>query len=202
LYQKDKNEDIAQKIVQIYSYKREYVKLIDFLEENKIDDELLLQLYVTGKNYDKASKLAYKLYEENSDISYLGQSAIYEYEYKSEKHQLSKKALKNVIKKLTTVVTQGKDALYMNYLGYILIDHNIDVKKGMRYIREVLKKQPNSGYYLDSLAWGYYKLGECHKARKIMLKVMDLEGGNVPEVLLHMKKINECIKKEKGHNKK
>ena len=107
-----------------------------------------------------------------------------------------------MISKLDKVITQNRDAVYMNYLGYILIDHDIDLKKGMKYIREALKKKPNSGYYLDSLAWGYYKLGQCHKARKIMLKVMDLEGGNAPEILLHVKKINAWIKKEKRHNKK
>ncbi|QOP45326.1 tetratricopeptide repeat protein [Sulfurimonas paralvinellae] len=197
LYAKNKSETIAQKIIQIYSYKREYVKLIDFLEENHIDDELLLQLYVSGKNYAKASKLAFKLYKENSDIAYLGQSAIYKYE--SYKGKVPKKALYNVIANLENVVKKDKDTLYMNYLGYILIDHNVNVKKGMKYIREVLKKQPNSAYYLDSLAWGYYKLGRCQKAKKIMLRVMKLEGGDVPEVREHLAKINKCIKK---HNKR
>lgn len=200
IYAKNKSEDIAQKIIQIYSYKREYVKLIDFLEENKLDDELLLQLYVTGKDYKRASKLAFKLYKENSDVAYLGQSAIYKYE--SYHGKVPKKVLYNVIANLENVVKKNKDTLYMNYLGYILIDHDVNVKKGMRYIREVLKKQPNSAYYLDSLAWGYYKLGRCQKAKKIMLRVVKLEGGDVPEVKEHLKKINRCIQKHKRVKKK
>jgi len=199
LYAKNKNEDVAEKIIQIYSYKREYVKLIDFLEANRIDDELLLQLYVSGKNYANASKLAFKLYKDNSDVAYLGQSAIYKYE--SYKGKVPKKALYNVIANLENVVKKDKDTLYMNYLGYILIDHDVNVKKGMHYIREVLKKQPNSAYYLDSLAWGYYKLGHCKKAKKIMLKVMKLEGGDVAEVRAHLKKINRCIQKHKKKKK-
>jgi len=199
LYAKNKNEDVAEKIIQIYSYKREYVKLIDFLEANHIDDELLLQLYVSGKNYANASKLAFKLYKENSDVAYLGQSAIYKYE--SYKGKVPKKALYNVIANLENVVKKNKDTLYMNYLGYILIDYDVNVKKGMQYIREVLKKQPNSAYYLDSLAWGYYKLGQCKKAKKIMLKVMKLEGGDAAEVRAHFKKINRCIQKHKKKKK-
>jgi predicted Zn-dependent protease len=199
LYAKNKNEDVAEKIIQIYSYKREYVKLIDFLEANRIDDELLLQLYVSGKNYANASKLAFKLYKEDSDVAYLGQSAIYKYE--SYKGKVPKKALYNVIANLENVVKKDKDTLYMNYLGYILIDHDVNVKKGMHYIREVLKKQPNSAYYLDSLAWGYYKLGHCKKAKKIMLKVMKLEGGDAAEVRAHLKKINRCIQKHKKKKK-
>jgi predicted Zn-dependent protease len=200
LYAKEKSEDIAQKIIQIYSYKREYVKLMDFLEENHIDDELLLQLYVSGKNWKKASKLAFKLYKENSDYAYLGQSAIYKYE--SYRGKVPKKVLYNVIANLENVVKHNKETLYMNYLGYILIDHDINVKKGMRYIREVLKKQPNSAYYLDSLAWGYYKLGKCYRAKKIMLKVIKLEGGDEPEVREHLNKINKCIKKQQRARKK
>ncbi|SFV68025.1 FIG00545237: hypothetical protein [hydrothermal vent metagenome] len=195
LYAKNKNEDIAQKIIQIYSYKREYVKLIDFLEENNIDDELLLQLYVTGKNYAKASKLAFKLYKESSDVAYLGQSAVYKYE--SYQPKVPKKVLDNVIASLEKVVKKNKDPLYMNYLGYILIDHDINVKRGMQYIKEVLKKQPNSAYYLDSLAWGYYKMSACHKAKKLMMRVVKLEGGDVPEVREHLHKIDECVQKYK-----
>ncbi len=200
LYAKNKSEDVAQKIIQIYSYKREYVKLIDFLEANHIDDELLLQLYVSGKNYAHASKLAFKLYKESSDVAYLGQSAIYKYE--SYHGKVPKKALYNVIANLENVVKKNKDTLYMNYLGYILIDHDVNVRKGMKYIREVLKKQPNSAYYLDSLAWGYYKLGYCKKAKKIITKVMKLEGGDAPEVQAHFKKIERCSTKHKRVKKK
>lgn len=200
LYAKNKNEDIAQKIIQIYAYKREYVKLMDFLEENPIDNGLLLQLYVSGKNYAKASKLAFKLYKESGDYAYLGQSAIYKYE--SYRGDVPKKVLYNVVANLENVVKQNRDTLYMNYLGYILIDHNMNIRKGMGYIREVLKKQPNSAYYLDSLAWGYYKLGQCKKAKKIMNKVIELEGGDVAEVREHVQKINNCIKKQRGMKKK
>ena len=195
LYEKSKSEEIAQKIIQIYSYKREYVKLIDFLEENHIDKKLLLQLYASGKDYAKASKLADQLYKENSDVAYLGQSAIYDYE--SYQPNVPKKVLDDVIAKLEKVIKKKKDTLYMNYLGYILIDHNIDVKKGMHYIREALKKEPNSAYYLDSLAWGYYRLSQCSQAKKIMRRVVKLEGGDDVEVREHLHKINQCIENKK-----
>ncbi len=200
LYAKEKSEDIATKIIQIYSYKREYVKLIDFLEENHVDDKLLLQLYVTGKDYKQASKLAFKLYKKNSDVAYLGQSAIYKYEAQNGK--VPKKVLYNVIANLRNVVKTNKETLYMNYLGYILIDHNVNIKEGMRYIREVLKKQPNSAYYLDSLAWGYYKLGQCYTAQRIMRKVVKLEGGRAPEVLEHVKRIDRCVQKHRKVKRK
>jgi len=193
LYNVEKNEKIAKKIIQIYEYKRDYIQLTSFLEESGVNDDVLLQLYITGKNYEKAYKLADKLYAKSADINYLGQSAIYEYENSGKK--VSEATLKNVIKKLENVAVQTQEALYYNYLGYILIDHDVDVKKGMEYVRKVLKENPKSAYYLDSLAWGYYKLGQCKEAKKIMDKVVTLEGGDNEEVIEHVNAIDKCLKK-------
>ena len=195
LYEVNSNEEIRKKIIQIYSYKQDYKNLQIFLEKTGSDDAILLQLYSSKKEYKKAYPLADKLYAETSDINYLGQSAIFEYE--SEKGEKSKKLLDKVVNRLERVVDAKPDPLYLNYLGYILIDHDIDVKKGMGYITEVIKKQPNSSYYLDSLAWGYYKLSECKKAKELILKVEKLEGGDDPEVSLHAQEIEKCLNNKK-----
>lgn len=199
-YALQKDSEVAKKIIQIYGYKRDYVKLMNFLEENHEDDQLLLQLYLSAKDFKNAYVLADRLYKEEGALEYLGQSAIYEYE--ANKKDLNKKVLESVVDKLQQVVAQNSDTLYKNYLGYILIDHELDIKQGMRYVRDVLKVKPNSGYYLDSLAWGYYKLGQCKKAHKLMLKVKTLEGGDDPEVELHMKQINKCLKIQNLKRKK
>jgi len=196
LYSLEKNEEIAKKIIQIYNYKRDYLRLTDFLEESKSDDEMLLQLYSSARNYTKAYPLADKLYKKTSNITYLGQSAIYEYE--SAKDKNSQVLLKSVVNKLEKVTQKDKSPIYLNYLGYLLIDHSLDVKKGMIYIEDVLKLEPNSAYYLDSLAWGYYKLGECNKAKTIIDRVLKLEGGDNIEVIEHSKAINKCTKTKKG----
>lgn len=199
LYETKKDIQVAEKIVQIYGYKKEYMKMIDFLEKSKTDDETLLQLYTMTKNYNKAFPLADKLYKKSGDITFLGQSAIYEYEshYKND----DKTVLNSIVQKLEKVVKEDKNPLYKNYLGYVLIDHEIDVKKGIIYIQDVLKLEPDSAYYLDSLAWGYYKLNECNRAKTIMDRVVTLEGGDDPEVINHVEKIKECIKNYKGKNK-
>ena len=203
LYEKQKSDAVAKKIIQIYSYKREYVQLMSFLEKNPVDNNLLLELYVAGRNYLKASQLALKLYNESGDVHYLGESAIYKYEALTQNNKkISKKELMDIITKMQRVVESNKETLYMNYLGYILIDHDIDVKKGIKYIQEVLKKEPDSGYYLDSLAWGYYKLHKCQKADEIMQKVVKLKGGQEAEVQEHMKKIKQCILQMRKDRKK
>jgi len=192
LYALQKSEDVAKKIIQIYTYKRDYIRLIDFLEESKSDDKLLLQLYISSKNYTKAYVVAQRVYDETADIEFLAQSAIYEYEASSKKSD--KELLNRVLRKLEDVVSMDDSPIYLNYLGYLLIDHDIDVPQGIRYIEKVLQTEPDSAYYLDSLAWGYYKLGNCLKAQKMIHKVMRLEGGDNAEVLEHAKRIEECVK--------
>jgi len=196
LYELNKKPEVSSKIIQIYSYKRDYIHLTEFLEDSGSDDEVLLQLYSSAKNYEKAYPLADKLYEETSDINYLGQSAIFEYENAKDKSE--KSLLTSVVTKLEKVTKQDNQAIYFNYLGYILIDHDLDIKRGMTYIDLVLKEQPNSAFYLDSKAWGYYKLGKCKKAKELMDRVVNLDGGDDEEVLFHVKEIETCIKINKG----
>jgi len=197
LYKINSSEKIAKNIIQIYTYKKEYSNLVLFLEDSKVDDELLLELYVATKFYKKAYLLADKLYASSSNVVFVGQSAIYE--YMNAKNKSDKKVLSSVIEKLEKASSLDNGTIYLNYLGYILIDHDVDVKQGIKYIKEVLEVEPNSSYYLDSLAWGYYKLGEYEKAKSIMNKVVTLEGGDDEEVLLHIKKIDASLKNKKGN---
>jgi predicted Zn-dependent protease len=192
-YKVDKRYEVAQKIIQIYNYKKEYIKLIDFLKENDVENELLLRLYLQIKNYKKAYVLAKAIYEETEDIDYLAKSAIYEYESLT---KVDKKSIRGVIEKFKKVIKNNPSPLYLNYYGYLLIDHDIDIKKGIGYIKKALLIKPNAPYYLDSLAWGYYKLHRCKKAKKIMNKIITLDGGDNQEILSHIKKIDKCINKK------
>lgn len=200
LYETFKSEDAARNIMQIYAYKKEYAKLELFLEENQKDDYLLLQSYIKTKKYKKAAALSYKLYEQTLDIHYLAQHAIYRYEALKNKNDI--KVVKEVVATFKEVIEKEKNATYYNYLGYLMIDHAIDIKIGMTYVRYALKEEPKSAYYLDSLAWGYYKLGNCKRAKAILDEVRKLEGGNDTEVLKHIQKVNECVNKTKKGKKK
>ena len=53
-------------------------------------------------------------------------------------------------------------------------------------------------FYLDSLAWGYYKLDECKKTDEIMQQTLhNEEFVNSPEGKEHINAIKECLKKGK-----
>lgn len=63
----------------------------------------------------------------------------------------------------------AQDAFFYNFLGYSLIDYDLDIKRGMDFVRKALALDSGSVLYLDSLAWGYYKLGNCLEAKKSFL---------------------------------
>lgn len=195
LYDIDPDDEYAHAIVKIYNYKKEYLKLMLFLEKSGADDPMLLQLYINNRTYDKAAVLAKKLYDEQGDVAYLGQYAIFTYE--SSKDKKDPKMLENVVQTLETVLQQSRESLYLNYLGYLLIDHDIDVRRGMSYIKEALKEEPDSPFYLDSLAWGYYKLGNCSGALKLMKKVEKELGTKDEEVKSHIDAIKKCLQRKK-----
>ncbi|MFT5659857.1 MAG: putative Zn-dependent protease [Sulfurimonas sp.] len=189
-YKLDSNPDVAKKIVQLYGYTKKYNQLILFLQSSGSDDKTLLQLYLTTKNYTKAFPLAMSLYKETGEVKYLGESVIYEYEMQKDKN--NKDFLIKISQKFEDLIDKDSNSSYLNYYGYILIEHDVDVKKGMRYVKRALKLEPSSAYYLDSLAWGYYKLKECKASIDVIEKVLQLDGGNDPEVLNHYKLIKKC----------
>jgi len=193
LYKENQNEEIAKKIVELMLYSKDIKGAIAFLEKSRFNEDLLLQIYATQKKFKNAYELAEELYDDTKNIDYLGKMAIYEYELG--KNALSPEVLQSIMHKFEEVTAILNDSVYLNYYGYLLIDHNIDVKKGIALVERALKLEPDSPYYLDSLAWGYYKLGECQKAYDIM-KDFDTSVSE-PEVLSHINAIKQCLNKEK-----
>jgi len=186
----DFTKDKIYKLLMYYLVKKDINEAIEFLEKSNADDDKLLTLYRNNGQYEHAYKLAKKLYEKSSNIDYLAQIAILEFEKASDK----KKILKSVIKTFEDVLTVLDNHIYQNYLGYILIDYDVDVKKGLMYVNKALEKAPNNLAYIDSLAWGQYKLKDCKNAYINMKKVVDGTGLNDEEIKDHWNKIKECNK--------
>ena len=62
----------------------------------------------------------------------------------------------------------------LNYLGYLLAEQNIKLQEALQFIQRALALKPNNGYYLDSLAWVYYRLGDYTKAHANILRALRL----------------------------
>jgi len=53
----------------------------------------------------------------------------------------------------------------LNGLGFVLVDSNIDLIRGLRCCKKAVDLKPQNAAYLDSLGWAYYKNGELLEAR-------------------------------------
>lgn len=180
----------AQAIIKAYAYNRDNYQLVRFLEQSHFDDTLLLSIYMAQKKYEKSIGLSNKLFLQTNNPRFQAQYAIALYEGSKKP---DKKLLRTVVDNLKDAVEHSKpNASYLNYLGYLMIDHDIDVKEGLRYISQALDIDSNSGFYLDSLAWGYYKLHNCKKALHAIKKARSILGTAVPEIESHYKMIKRC----------
>ncbi len=192
IYKERQNEEIAKKIVDLMLYIKDTKGAIAFLENTGQHPDLLLQIYANLKRFSEAYLVAQRMYEESKNLDYLGKMAIYEYEIN--KTKLTPEALQSISKKFEEVTSLLRDSVYLNYYGYLLIDHDIDVAKGISLVQRALELEPNSPYYLDSLAWGLYKQGKCAEAYEIMKYF----GEHVyeEEVIVHIEAIKKCLKEK------
>jgi len=183
LYQNTKKVEYGQNILNIYSYLNDTQGAVTFLEKSGFNDNLLFDLYKSMKQYSKALSLANTRYEQTNQPFWLANIAILKYELDY--------PLDEIVQTFENALKGGENAaIYLNYYGYILIDHEIDIQKGITLVRKALEQKPDSIYYIDSLAWGYYKLNECDKAKALLPQIQDDESKEIQD---HVEKIKRCI---------
>jgi tetratricopeptide (TPR) repeat protein len=192
LYSKFKVQSALKRVIEIYLSTYRVDELIEFLQSSKADDVILLEAYKYKKDFVMASRTARKIYAKTKDLKFLGQAALYKFEANSRK---SKKLIAETVQSLTLVLQGISDDIYENYLGYILIDYNVDYAKGVEYARRALVKDPKSPFYLDSLAWGLYKQNECIEAYEA-IKIAYEGAKDDKTVQEHYRLIKKCVEKK------
>jgi Tfp pilus assembly protein PilF len=75
-----------------------------------------------------------------------------------------------------------KNALALNYLGYMYADKGIKLREGKELIERALAVDPENDAYLDSYAWVLYKLGKYDDALTQMKKAI---GPNTDDPLIY-----------------
>ena len=63
----------------------------------------------------------------------------------------------------------------LNYFGYSLIERNENLEEALKMIESAVSQRPESGYIVDSLAWGLFKLGFYKEAIVPMERAIQLE---------------------------
>ncbi len=66
--------------------------------------------------------------------------------------------------------------LVLNYLGYSWVDQGQNLKQAMDLIRKAVKLKPADGYFVDSLGWAHYRLGNFEKAAKHLERAVELRS--------------------------
>ena len=67
------------------------------------------------------------------------------------------------------------ESLVLNYLGYSWVDQGRNLKQAMDYIRKAVKLKPDDGYYVDSLGWAYYRIGNLPAAVESLERAVELK---------------------------
>ena len=184
LYKNSYDNSYAEKIVYILVEEGKFKEAIQFIKKNRLNKKLLSAVYLTKFRESNSYKDAYKIYKLTNNNRYFFLYSILKFE-NSKKSILD---IKNLIANLEILIKKEDNPLYLNYLGYILIDYDIDPQKGVEYVQKALEKEVGNKAFLDSLAWGYYKLHKCKKAYEIM-KTLNL---NDKEIQKHKKIIRRC----------
>ncbi len=175
-----------------YMNEGKYKEAIRLVKKHHLDEEYLMYIYEEMGEYKKAALVAMNLYLKTKDLKYLLKYSIFIY-----KASPDKKTAKEVVKDLEFVVKKIKTPFVYNFLGYLLIDYDLDVKKGLEYVKKAVELQPDNVEYIDSLAWGYYKLHKCREAWEI---IKDINSDD-DIILNHKKLIKRCLDDFRKNNK-
>ncbi len=65
------------------------------------------------------------------------------------------------------------NGMTLNYLGYMLADHNSHLEEALALIKKALALEPQNAAYLDSLGWAYFRLGNFDQAEENLRKAAD-----------------------------
>jgi tetratricopeptide (TPR) repeat protein len=87
----------------------------------------------------------------------------------------------------------------LNYLGYMLADRNVRLEEARDMVSKAVAREPNSGAYLDSLGWVYFRLNKLPEAEDKLreaLRYMSRDPtvhDHLAEVYFREGKIREAI---------
>lgn len=201
IYQKSPTIPNATNYMRVLVALKQYQEAQGIAQSFPFDQGLLLDLYVMQGDFEKARDLSAQIYAQSKNPRFLALEAI----YGLGEGEIAKESAIEAIKKLEKSIKERKkelqsnkqkptnqDAFFYNFCGYLMIDFDIDIKKGIEYVKEALLVEPYSISYIDSLAWGYYKLGDCAKASQTFGQIPQNRVEKESELKAHSMQINAC----------
>jgi len=158
-----------------------YLSLADIYEKSKNFTEM-------GKAIDAAEKLS--VTSEEKQNAAFRRGAMYE-------RMKNFPAAEAEFQKVLAINPDNDSAL--NYLGYMLADRNVRLDEARDMIVKALQREPNSGAYLDSLGWVYFRLNKLPEAEDKLREALQYMSrdptvhDHLAEVYFREGKIREAI---------
>ena len=181
----------ATNLAKLYYEKKDYGKVIDLAKKFDFDKALLIDIYLAQKDYKNAKIEAQKAYNCTKDSYYLGIMAIVDFEAQDAEGKA--KIAPQVIESLKRALKDEPNHIFYNYVGYLMIDYDINVAEGVGFVEQALRAVPENPAYLDSLAWGHFKSNKCEQAKAVMEKIPRDILLKEREMVEHLEAIDKCV---------
>ena len=161
--------------------------LTGLLKGNDSDQEVYLdlaQVQERSRKYADAERSAQKAEELAKDSSeketiWFMLGAIYE---RQKEFDRAEQEFRKVLE------VNPNNAAVLNYYGYMLADRSVRLDEALSLIQRAVKQEPNSGAYLDSLGWAYFKQGKLAEAEENLQKAVS-RSSHDPTVLGHLAEV-------------
>ena len=125
LYLENESTQYLVSALDLLFYKEDYKGARELLKKYDFNDDLLAQVYIQLGEYKEAYDISLRLFELTKNIEYKAKMAIYKYEFSKTKE------IDLIIKLFEESVYKLENPVFYNYYGYLLIDHDIDIAKGL-----------------------------------------------------------------------
>jgi tetratricopeptide (TPR) repeat protein len=129
----------------------------------------LSQIYARLKRWQEAEEVLYDLIKQTtrSDEQVYVRFVLGATYEREKKYDLAEQAFRQVLQQ------DPGSAGTLNYLGYMMADHNMHLEEALSLIKRAVELEPQNGAYLDSLGWAYFKLGKYEEAEANLRKAAD-----------------------------
>ena len=173
--------------------------LLLLIKSNSKNNDLLItlaDLYKKNLRYEDAIKYYSKVLIDNNLENSLKWRLFYMLGICYERTSKWSLAEENFLKSLEI---NPESPQVLNYLAYGWIERNIFIDRSLDMLKKAYKKNPDSHYILDSLAWAYYKKNDLSMASQLMEQVLDMAPGeavsidHLGDIYLAMNRKREAI---------
>jgi len=139
------------------------------------------QIYERSHRFSEAEAAARKaeslaVQPADNELAWLILGAIFE---RQKQYEKAEEEFKKVID------VNPKNAMVLNYYGYMLADRGIRLDEAHDLIQRALDQEPFNGAYLDSLGWAYYKQNKLEQAELTLRKAVERESHD-PTIREHL----------------